>query len=245
MRTVVILQARVASTRLPGKVLMDIAGRPMLVRQIERLQTCREVDEIVVATTDDDSDAPLVQLAEQCGVRWYRGETDNVLRRFVRAAREADADVVVRSTGDCPLIDPGVSDRVIRELLDHSADCDYASNVIVRTYPRGLDTEAMYVDVLDRMDRLAVSKPAREHVTVFLRSERRDLFLTRDVCDAEDNSDLRWTVDDERDLRLIRALYESLNLSQRQLSYAELLAYMRQQPSLGALNAGGYTWSPQ
>jgi spore coat polysaccharide biosynthesis protein SpsF len=224
---------------------MDVAGRPMLARQIERLQACSEVDEIVVATTDDEADSPLVQLAEHCGVRWYRGDKDDVLRRFVHAAREADADVVVRSTGDCPLIDPGVSDRVIRELFEQAAHCDYASNVIIRTYPRGLDTEAMFVDVLERMDRLATSKPAREHVTVFLRSERRDLFLSHDVCDSTDNSDLRWTVDDERDLKLVRAVYESLDLAQRPIAYAELLAYMRQQPALGALNAGGYTWSPQ
>ncbi len=164
MRTVVILQARVASTRLPGKVLLDVMGRPMLARQIERLLRSTKADEIVVATTDDEADAPLATLADECGVRWYRGDADDVLRRYVNAAQEAAADVVVRTTGDCPLIDPGVLDHVIEELITHHADCDYASNVICRNYPRGLDTEAMFVDVLERMERLAISKPAREHV---------------------------------------------------------------------------------
>jgi spore coat polysaccharide biosynthesis protein SpsF len=245
MRTVVILQARVASTRLPGKVLLDVLGRPMLARQIERLLRSTKADEIVVATTDDEADAPLSKLADECGVRWYRGDADDVLRRFVNAAQEAAADVVVRTTGDCPLIDATVMDHVIDELVTHNADCDYASNVIRRTYPRGLDTEAMFVDVLERMERLATSKPAREHVTVFLRSERRELFVTRDVCDATDNSDLRWTVDDERDLRLIRSLYEQLDLAHRRVTYHEMLAFMRQNPALGQINAGGYTWTPQ
>lgn len=245
MRTVVILQARVASTRLPGKVLLDVLGRPMLARQIERLQRSTRADEIVVATTDQAADAPLAKLADECGVRWYRGDADDVLRRFVNAAREAAADVVVRTTGDCPLIDAVVLDRVIGELVEHHTACDYASNVIRRTYPRGLDTEAMFVDVLERMDRLATSTPAREHVTVYLRSERRELFLARDVCDTTDNSDLRWTVDDERDLQLIRALYEQLDLAHHRVPYHDLLAYVRQHNELCQMNAGGYTWTPQ
>lgn len=244
MRTVIILQARVSSTRLPGKVLMDLAGRPMLARQIERLQTCTNVDEIVVATTGDNSDTPIVELADVCGVRWYRGEIDDVLRRFVNAAREAEADIVVRSTGDCPLIDPVVTDRVIRELIERRETCDYSSNVIRRTYPRGLDIEAMYVDVLERMDRLATSKPAREHVTVFLRSERKELFLAHDVCDDVDNSDLRWTVDDASDLHLVRTLYENLDLATGRVSYADLLAYVRKHDELRSMNVEGYTWTP-
>ena len=191
MKRVMIVQARANSARLPGKVLVDLAGRPMLAQQLARLGQCRQVDEIIVATTTDTNDEPVAMLAREAGVRVFRGSTEDVLSRFVGAAQEARADVVVRVTADCPLIDPEICDRVIAELVEHAAECDYASNVIRRSFPRGLDTEAMFLDVLLRMDRLARSKPAREHVTIALRAECPELFLCRDVVDASDNSDLR------------------------------------------------------
>jgi spore coat polysaccharide biosynthesis protein SpsF len=244
MKRVMIVQARANSARLPGKVLSDLGGRPMLAQQLLRLRQCRQVDEIVVATTTDASDEPVALLARQADVRVFRGATEDVLLRFVGAAREARADVVVRVTADCPLIDPEVCDRVISELLGHSSECDYASNVMRRTFPRGLDTEAMFWDVLLRIDRLARSTPAREHVTIVPRSERPALFLCRDVVDATDNSDLRWTVDTPDDLRLLRLMFEELDLGERCVPYREILAYVRARPELAAINAGGYTWSP-
>jgi spore coat polysaccharide biosynthesis protein SpsF len=244
MKCVMIVQARAASSRLPGKVLIDLGGRPMLVQQLARLQQCRQLDEIVVATTTDANDEPVAMLARQAGVRVFRGSTADVLSRFVGAAQEARADVVARVTADCPLLDPEVCDRVIAELVEHPSECDYASNVIRRTFPRGLDTEAMYFDVLLRMDRLARSTPAREHVTIVPRSERPTLFLCRDVVDGANNSDLRWTVDTPDDLRMVRMLFEELGLGERRVPYAEILAYVRARPELAAINADGYTWSP-
>ncbi len=244
MKRVILLQARVNSTRLRGKVLLDLAGAPLLRRMIERLQRCGHVDEIVVATSVDRADDPLIPLADACGVRWYRGDEHDVLRRMTLAAKEARADVAVRVTGDCPLIDPLTTDRVIADLVEHTNSTDYSSNVIRRTYPRGLDTEAMFIDVLERMDRLAQSTPAREHVTVYLRGERRDLFAVRDVIDDEDNSDLRWTVDTNDDLELLRVLFTDLQLATRDVSYRELLAYVRSRPQLMHLNRESTTWSP-
>ena len=244
MKTVIVIQARRESTRLPDKVLLDLAGRPMLAQQIIRLQQCEAAHEIVVATSTSDIDRAVVDVARASGVRWFRGDERDVLRRFVGAARECQAEVVVRTTADCPLIDPAVSDRVIRDLIDHAAECDYASNVMRRTYPRGLDTEAFFFDTLVRMDRLSQSAASREHVTILPRSERRELFLTRDVIDDEDNSDLRWTVDTADDLQLVRTIYEELGLSERNVSYADVLAYVRARPSLTLVNAGGHTWSP-
>jgi spore coat polysaccharide biosynthesis protein SpsF len=152
---------------------------------------------------------------------------------------------VVRVTADCPLIDPAVTDRVINELVDRSACCDYASNVLERTYPRGLDVEAFFADVLTRMQRLASSAASREHVTLLPRSEMPYLFLCHSVTDAENNADLRWTVDTEADLRMIALLYERLDLGRRCLSYREVLRYVRAHPEVNALNVGVETWSPE
>jgi len=174
---------------------MDLAGRPMLAQQLARLRDCATLDEIVVATTTGGTDDGLETLARAEDVRCVRGDEQDVLGRYLLAAREARADLVVRVTADCPLIDPAVTDAVVRRALDPADPCDYASNTLVRTYPRGLDTEAFHRDVIERMARHATSTPAREHVTYFLHRERPELFVTRDVVDAQDASDLRWTVD--------------------------------------------------
>jgi spore coat polysaccharide biosynthesis protein SpsF len=244
MKIVIIIQVRMSSTRLPGKVLMDVAGQPMLARQIQRLQNCA-ADEIIVATTNNGDDDPVVDLARKLDVGWFRGSEHDVLLRFVGAAHQAKADVVVRVTADCPLIDPDVTDRVVRELTDHPAECDYASNVLKRTYPRGLDVEVLYWDALVRIHRLARSQAAREHVTVLARTERPDLFLSRNVEDKDNNADLRWTVDTAADLQLVRALYEGLGLGERIVSYAETLAYVRAHSELARVNAGVETWEPR
>jgi spore coat polysaccharide biosynthesis protein SpsF len=237
MKTVIIIQTRMTSTRLPGKVLMDVAGHPMLAQQLRRVKACRETDEIVVATTTNKTDDPVVALAEKEGVRWFRGSEDDVLGRYAGAAREANADVVVRITSDCPLIDPGMSDRVVGELKRHAGDCDYAHNIAPRTYPRGLDTEAFFRDTLERLHRLSSSPAAREHVTHFLLEERPELFVTRSVADTEDNSDLRWTVDTAADLAMVRKIYDDLGLDARVAPYREILQHVRAHPEIAAINA--------
>jgi spore coat polysaccharide biosynthesis protein SpsF len=198
----------------------------------------------VIATTTNATDDPIVELAQREGIGWHRGSEYDVLGRFVGAAREHKADVVVRITADCPLIDPVITDRTIQELVDHHRECDYVSNTLPRTYPRGLDVEALFIDTLLRVDRLAHSAPAREHVTHFIRAERQDLFLCRSTTDSEDNSDLRWTVDTEIDLDLVRALYGALDLGANSLSYRDILAYARTRPDLVRLNADVQTWTP-
>ncbi|MGB8951788.1 MAG: glycosyltransferase family protein [Candidatus Aminicenantales bacterium] len=227
MQRVIIVQARMTSTRLPGKVLMDIAGQPMLAQQLLRLKQCMLVDDIVVATTANATDDPVAELAHREQVGCFRGGEQDVLARYVGAAREAKADVIIRVTADCPLIDPHVTDRVIAELTDHAMECDYASNVLRRTYPRGLDVEAFFWDTLLRIERLARSDGAREHVTTVARSEHPELFLCRSVEDNQNNADLRWTVDTATDLEFVRQLYEVLNLSTHTSFYPEILDYVR------------------
>lgn len=242
--SVVIVQARMTSSRLPGKVLMDLAGRPMLAQQLSRLKQCSTVDAIVVATTTNSTDDGVVELAKQEGVAFFRGSEEDVLSRFVGAARQSHAEIVVRVTADCPLIDPSVTDKVILELINHADECDYATNVLERTYPRGLDVEALFLDTLLRIDRLARTPAEREHVTLVPRSERKKLFLCKSITDSQNNSDLRWTVDAELDLQLIRALYEALDLGTHILPYQQMLSYVRAHPHLATLNTGVETWTP-
>jgi spore coat polysaccharide biosynthesis protein SpsF len=238
VRRVLIVQARMTSTRLPGKVLMDLSGRPMLERQIERLRRCRRADDIVVATTANAADDPLVDLARRLGVRWHRGSEADVLARYVGAAHDAAADLVVRLTSDCPLVDPEETDLVIAALEERRDACDYASNIEHRDLPRGLDAEALWRDVLERVGRLATSAAAREHVTWHIRSERPDLYLRHAVRRPYAAGDLRWTVDTPEDLALVRRLYDDLGLAEEPRSCAEILAFVRANPAVAALNAG-------
>lgn len=244
MKRVIIVQARMGSTRLPGKVLMEVGGRPMLAQQVRRLRQFSQADEVVIATTTNPADEAIVALARELKVAWYRGSEADVLGRYVGAAKQAEAEVVVRVTADCPLIDPEVGDRVIRELVDHAGDCDYASNVLQRTYPHGLDVEAMFLDTLLRLDRLALSQAGREHVTAFLRAGRPELFLTRSVEDIQNNADLRWTVDEEADLQLVRRLYAELKLGERPVPYREIVSHVRASADLASINLGVKTWQP-
>jgi spore coat polysaccharide biosynthesis protein SpsF len=234
MHRAVIVQARMTSTRLPGKVLMDLQGKPMLQQQIARLQRCRHADEIVLAITTNADDDPIEELAGRLGIRVHRGSEHDVLERYLGAARAANADVIVRVTSDCPLIDAHEVDVVIDEL---APDTDYAANLLIRDLPRGLDTEALHRDVLERTARIATSQAAREHVTWFIRDERPELFVTKAVRRPYEASDLRWTVDTPEDLELARTLYEQLDLGATHAPFPEILEHVRAHPELAAINA--------
>ena len=244
MKTVAIIQARMGSTRLPGKVLMDLSGRPMLAQQLARLKRCTRLDELVVATTTHGRDDPVEAFARADGVRCFRGSEDDVLSRYVGAAAEARADAVVRITADCPLIDPEVTDQVVRDLVDHSSACDYATNTMERTYPAGLDVEVFFIDVLHRIDRLSKRPEEREHVTGVVWTQPT-LFLCRHVKDDVDNSDLRWVVDRRPDLHVVRAIYDGLGLDRTSRPYREVLAFARAHPELGAINVESETSTPR
>ena len=206
MKVVAVVQARMASSRLPGKVLMDVGGMPLVAHTLRRLAAAERIDEVVLATSDRPADDPLAALAQERGVAHHRGSETDVLRRVHDAAVGRRADVVVRITGDCPLLDPAVVDRVVDALLAAPEPCDYASNVIARSYPKGLDAEALWMDVLRRIDRIATSQSAREHVTWFAYGERPDLFVLRSVEVDEDHADLNWSVDTQEDLDRVREL---------------------------------------
>ena len=208
MRVVALVQARMGSTRLPGKVAKDLGGRPLLAQLLGRLGRAARLDEVVVATSDLPQDDAVAELAGAEGVRVVRGDERDVLARMLGAARAARADVVVRITADCPLIDPAVVDLVVAALLDHHEPCDLASNVLRRTFPRGLDTEALWIDALARVARLGTSPQAREHVTWFAYQERPDLFVAGSVeADDDHHVGLDWSVDTADDLEHVRRLW--------------------------------------
>jgi len=220
------------SSRFPGKILMELAGVPMLAQQVRRLKRCRRVDGIVIATTANKEDDPVVRLADREQVRWFRGDEQDVLSRILGAAREAQAEIVVRVTGDCPLLDPEVSDQVIEALASREAGADYASNVLKRTFPQGLDTEAMFMDTLERLNRLSGTASGREHVTAMIRWEEPGLFRSVSVTDEANNADLRWTVDVREDFETVARLYEALDLGSRQTGFREIVSYIRSHPEV-------------
>ncbi len=239
MVAALVVQARASSTRLPGKVLADLAGEPLLARVLARLARVRRADVVCVATTTNAADDPVAELAERCGAAVFRGSETDVVGRYVGAARALGADLVGRVTSDCPLIDPDAVDAVLGALAERRRTHDYASNLLVRRLPRGLDAEAIWTDALLRADRLATSAPAREHVTWLVYRERPDLFALHAVVPAgEDASDLRWTVDTADDLAMVRRVYADLDLgSHPERPYAEILAHVRAHPAIPAMNA--------
>lgn len=244
MRRVAIVQARMTSTRLPQKVLMPLGARPMLAQQLRRLRACQQLDEICIATTRNASDDAIALLARNEDVACFRGDEHDVLGRFVGAARQTKADVVVRLTADCPLCDPPTIDTVVLALCQNPSSTDYASNILKRTFPQGLDAEALWRDVLERAHRLFAAPAAREHVTAGIYAGRPELFLLRGVEAPQNNSDLRWTVDTPADLELVRRFYEALSLDERIASLEEMLHFARTHPELAGINASTQTWSP-
>lgn len=227
MNVIGVLQARVSSTRLPGKVLRPLLGEPMIVRQVERLRRARMLEALVLATSTDPSDDALARWADAAGVPVYRGSLDDVLDRFVCAARPYAPAHVVRLTGDCPLADPAVIDLVVARHLESGAD--YTSNTIEPTWPDGLDVEAMTMAALEAAAREATARYQREHVTQFIvRQPRR--FRLHSVRHDNDLSALRWTVDEPADFELVEAIYAALYPSNPAFATADILAFLRDHP---------------
>lgn len=223
-----------SSTRLPGKVLADVAGAPMIARQVERLRRCRRLDELAVATSDQPSDDPLARAVEDLGLPVHRGSLEDVLGRFVGALDAfGPADHVVRLTADCPLADPGVIDALIDLQLRTGAD--YANNVAPRrTFPHGLDAEIMRAEVLRQAASEAADPYEREHVTPFI-YRRPERFRLESLTESRDDGDLRWTVDRPDDLAFVRAVYEGLYESNPAFSTDDVRVFVQARPELHRL----------
>lgn len=232
-RTVAIIQARTGSTRLPGKVLKEIAGRPMLWHIVERIKRCRTISTIVVATTEMEEDRVILDLARSLGVEAVAGSTDDVLDRYYRAARAFDADPVVRITADCPVIDPEIVDEVVEFYFTG----DYDACSLEGGFPDGLDVTVFSFSALSTAWREATLPSEREHVGPYLKNHPERFHLGR-YEKFQNLGHLRWTVDEERDLRFIRAIYEKLYREGEIFLTGDILDLLQREPDLREINAG-------
>lgn len=228
-----LIQARMGSSRFPGKVLEDLCGHPMLWHVVNRVRRARNLTEVVVATTDQAVDAPIAEFCRREGIGCFRGSEHDVLDRFYRAANASGADVIVRITADCPLIDPSVIERVVERFL--RGDCDYASNVLRYTYPDGLDTEVFSFAALERAWREARKPSEREHVTPYLRTDK---FRTANVVSDTPVTPekYRWTVDHPADLEFVRSVYRAFSQN-GEFGLQDVFDLLKERPDLATIQA--------
>ncbi len=230
---VVIIQARMSSSRLPGKVLAEIAGRPMLQHVVHRARKAGVGERVVVATSDDPSDDPVAAFCAASEITVERGSRDDVLERYYGAATNQAARAVVRLTADCPMLDPQVIDAVCGEF--DPARLDYVSNTLDRTYPRGLDTEVFTFEALERARNEARLRSEREHVTPYI-WKHPERFRLGQVQQQQDHASERWTVDHAQDLEFVRAVYDALGTVD--FGQDEALELLRERPELRRINQG-------
>lgn len=233
MKVVALVQARMGSTRLPNKVMKEVCGRPLIDVLLERLSRAREISQIVVATSLDERNLPLVELVTKLGYSCEQGSEENVLERFVQAANKHEADIVVRITGDCPMVDPTLVDICVRALLD--SGLDYYTNTMPPSYPDGLDVEVMRIDCLRQALAETQDQQDREHVTPYLRNSGK--FSVGNHRADEDLSSLRWTVDEQSDLDVARQVFAHF-APHVHFSWKQVLELQRMQPELFDANRG-------
>ena len=235
MKYVVIIQARMGSTRLPGKVLKKLVDKTVLAHVIERTKAFPHIDEIIVATTSKSDDDSIVEEAKRWDVTVYRGSETDVLARYYEAAKKAKADAVIRITSDCPLLDPDVSTRVINAYRA-TEEFDYVSNTLERSYPRGLDIEVFSFASLQIAFREASASHHREHVTPYI-YENQNRFFCHSVVSERDYSSYRWTLDTLEDWNLIERIYLSLYQPGKLFSWREVVTLLEQNPEWVSINS--------
>jgi spore coat polysaccharide biosynthesis protein SpsF len=233
--TVAIVQARMTSTRLPGKVLMDISGRSMLWHVINRLKFSKELDDIILATPDTTENDILEGFAKENNFHYFRGSENDVLARYYGTAKKFKIDVIVRTTSDCPLIDPEVIDLVIEKHLN--SNVAYTSNTLKRTFPRGLDVEVFNFDILEQIYKKAKKNYQREHVTPYI-YEHPEIFKIQNIEIKKKlrEPELRLTVDTKEDLELIREIYKYLYKPGKIFYAEEIINLLNEHPELMETN---------
>jgi len=235
MKTAAIVQVRLDSTRLPKKALSDILGKPMTLRLLERLSQAKKIDSIIVATTDRPIDDEIADIVSDKGFIVFRGDSDDVLDRYYNAALKHNIDVIVRITGDCPLIEPDVVDMIVKVFEDNGFD--YVSNTIKPTFPDGICVEVFSFDAIKKAWEDASLKSEREHVTPFIRT-RPEIFKLKNIENKVDLSDLRWTVDEPEDLIFVREIFKRLYNSERIFHIEDILKLLKKHPELKEINSG-------
>ena len=229
-----ILQARMSSTRLPGKVLKDVLGRPMLARQVERIRRAELVSGLVVATSTEASDDAVARLCEAEGVACFRGSLADVLERYYQCAKSVKAEHVMRLTADCPLTEPSCLDALVRAYRE--AGADFAATTHPRTLPKGLDAELFSFACLERTRNETRDAYDHEHVTPYMFNSGR-FSVARHAYSDIDRSHLRWTVDYPEDLEFVRAVYQELYPGKPDFGMRDILALLERRPGIAEINA--------
>lgn len=235
MKMIATIEARMASSRLPGKILKEAVGKPLLELMVERVRRSKLINEVVVATTVESPDDVTEKACSEMGVKCYRGSNDDVLERVLKAAQAHKADLIVELTGDCPLIDPVEMDKVIQYYLDNSFD--YVSNFRDRLFPRGTETQVFSVKVLEDVARRTQDPADHEHVSLFI-YEHPELYKLGGVS-AEpfyNRPDLRLTVDTPQDYELVKTVFEKLYPGNPQFTLKDIIQLLDSEPALKALN---------
>lgn len=235
MKTIAVVQARTGSSRLPGKVLMPLDGKPVIAWVIDRAAQCGEIDKVILATTADPEDDALARWAEDSGVPCFRGDENDVLGRYYHAgvfSSMEQNDILVRITGDCPLIDSDVCSAVIRLLKDEQAD--YASNVNPPTFPDGLDCEAIRFSAIERSYKEARLSYEREHVTQYI-LRRPELFKMVNLTNEKNLSHMRWTLDEIEDYRFLCVVTEKMG--NNNFKMVDTIELLQKNPEIARINA--------
>lgn len=237
-KVVVSIQARIGSSRLPGKVLKKICEKPMLLLMLERLSKCELIDEIVIATTNNKIDDPIFKFAKNYGYQVFRGDEYDCLDRHYQAVKNSNAKFICKITSDCPLIDPKIVDKVIGYFLENEKKFDYVSNVHPATYPDGLDVEIFSNNALEKAWKEAKSREEREHTTTYM-WKNPSLFRIGSVI-MPDKKNLfmkeRWTVDYPEDFEFIKAIYENLYNDGKIFLMDEILEFLTKQNDIKKIN---------
>lgn len=234
MKVVAIIQARMGSTRLPGKVMMQLQNQSVLKHVINRVSKVDLINQVVIATTKNEIDDVIVDEAYKAGATVYRGSEDDVLSRYYEAALKWSADIVIRITSDCPLIDHVVLSEILEFYLDNNYD--YVSNTLSRTYPRGLDIEVFSFPCLEKVYKSAQHPEYREHVTPYIYGNT-EKFKIYDFQSPENFSQYRWTLDTIEDWTLIEIIYNTLYKDKRIFEWMEVVRLMEENPHFLDINA--------
>ncbi|MDO8282160.1 MAG: glycosyltransferase family protein [Thermodesulfovibrionia bacterium] len=235
MMTAAIIQARMSSTRLPGKVMKPLCGKPMLWHIITRLGHAKQLDKVIIATTDREEDKVIAKLAEEMGAAFYCGSLDDVLDRYYQAAKKFNAETIVRITADCPMIDPETVDSITDHFLKH--DYDYVSNTIKPTMPDGLDTEVFSFKSLEKAWEEARKPSEREHVTPYIYNHPEMFKISNYEYDV-DLSGMRWVVDQEEDYKFVSEVYTSLYRDGKIFDMQSVIRLLKENPGLLEINKG-------
>lgn len=234
MKVVAIIQARMGSTRLPGKILKTVLGKPLLSYQLERLNECCTLNEIIIATTTKQADDVIAAFCEKSNVPVYRGSEEDVLARYYEAAKKYEADVIVRITSDCPIIDPEIVDKVVKCYLNDPI-YDYVSNTMERCYPRGMDTSLVPFKTLEKVYLQSTDPLDREHVTRYI-YQRPEQYKLLSVKEDNDYSDYRWTVDTIEDYEVVRKIIETLYPMNPHFTMYDALELLKNYPEWKKIN---------